>query len=167
MKRIFSSVILIVLIVAIFTSCGLEVPRPDVKSGEFEFSVTYELHGEIKTVTGVYVCEYDGVDVPLDGVNHREWSGYIKDGVMEEIIVLEIAPDGGQVELNLVFDPAHFMGDSYTEGEEPFAPCITVRLVDEGLYFENDAKLIEEKYGAKIIGYEYDEPIKNTFGFFK
>ena len=57
----------------------------------------------------------------------------------------------------------HFMGDSYWEGEEPFSPLITVRVYDEGLYFENDAQLIAETYGARIISYEYDEPIENTF----
>ena len=77
MKRIFSSAILIVLIVAIFTSCGLQVPRPETQSGEFKYSVTYEYNGEVNTVSGIYVCEYAGLSWALDGGYSRDWSGYI------------------------------------------------------------------------------------------
>ena len=48
---------------------------------------------------------------------------------------------------------------------KPFEPLTTVRIEDEeGLSFENDAALMAEVYGARIISYKYDEPIKNTFG---
>ena len=166
MKRILSALTLLLLLTAMLTGCGIQVPRPEIKQGEFEFSVTYELHGETRTVTGIYVCEFDGIDWALDGGYHREWNGYIKGGTPEEIIVLETAPEGGVVELNLYFDPAHFMGDIHGEYDEPFSPWINVRLYDEGLYFENDTKIVEEVYGAKIISYEYAEPIKNSFALF-
>jgi hypothetical protein len=38
-----------------------------VKEGRFDFSLTYEVDGEVKTYTGVYVCEYDGVLTTLLG----------------------------------------------------------------------------------------------------
>ena len=148
----------------VLTSCGLTMPRPEVKTGEFNFSVTYEYGGESETISGVYVCEYNGTDWALDGGYHRDWKGYIKDGAAEQCIKLATAEDGSIVELNLYFDPGHFRGDSYDEGDEPFAPMITVRLEDEeGLSFENDADLIAETYGARIISYDYAEPIKNIF----
>lgn len=159
----------LLLIVTIgLTSCELTVPRPKVKKDEFKFSVTYELNGEIQTVSGVYVCEYNGADWAIELGYHRDWKGYIKDGVTEECVKLATAENGGIVELNLHFDPGYFMGESYSEGEEPFSPWITVRLEDdEGLSFENNADLIAETYGAKILSYEYDEPIENSFGLFK
>ena len=166
MKRILTCIFLIVYVTVIFTGCGLQVPRPEIKTGEFNFNVTYELNGEVKTISGVYVCEYNGTDWAIDVGHHRDWKGYIKDGT-EESIKLATAEDGGIVELNLHFDPGHFMGDSYVDGEEPFSPWITVRLYSEGLYFENDQDLIAETYGAKIISYEYDEPIQNSFGLLK
>lgn len=166
MKKILVVTAILMLMAFTFTSCGLAVPRPEIRRGEFDFSVTYELNGEIETVSGVYVCEYSGIDFALDGENHRDWKGYVKDGT-EESIKLATAKDGGVVELNLHFEPGRFMGDSYYESEEPFSPWITVRLYDEGLYFENDAELIAKSYGARIISYEYDEPIKNSFGLFK
>ena len=163
MKKIICLLIALLIFSLGLTSCGLSVPRPEIKSGEFNFSVTYEYAGKTKTVSGVYVCEYDGVDWVLDGGYHREWKGYVKDGTTEECIVLGIAEDGGVVELNFGFDPDRFMGDEYYE-DAPFAPYMTVRLEDdEGLAFENRVDYIYETYGARIINYEYDEPIENTF----
>lgn len=168
MKRKLGALILLLALVFTLASCGLNVPRPEVKEGEFNFSVTYEFNGETKTVSGVYVCEYDGIDRVLDGVDHREWKGYIKDGVTEECIVLATAENGGIVELNLHFFPEYFMGEECGVDEAPFEPSISVRLDnEEGLSFENDAELIYEVYGAKIISYEYDQPIENSFGIFK
>ena len=167
MKRRFCALILLAVIVFALAGCGLTVERPEVKEGEFNFSVTYEINGETKRISGVYVCEYDGIDRVLDGVDHREWKGYIKDGAIEECIVLSTAEDGGVVELNLHFAPEYFMGEFYGDDDEPFSPSITVRLEDEeGLRFENDADFIAEVYGAKIISYEYDRPIENSFSLF-
>lgn len=168
MKRKLSILLFVLMLIGTLSSCGFSVPRPNIKEGEFNFSVTYDLNGEIHTVSGVYVCEFDGIDWVLDGGYHREWKGYVKDGTTEECIRLATAENGGIVELNLYFEPDLFMGESYSEEEEPFAPCITVRLEDnEGLSFENNDKLIAEVYGAKIISYEYDKPIENSFGVFK
>ena len=146
------------------TSCGLSEPRPEIESGEFNFSVTYEYAGEIKTVSGVYVCEFKGVDWVLDGGYYRDWNGYIKGGTLEENIVLGTAEDGNVVELYLAFDPDLLMGETaYHEDDTPFKPILSVRIYDEGLAFDDDSVMLEEKYGAKIISYSCDEPIKNTF----
>jgi hypothetical protein len=75
----------------------------------------------------------------------------------------EIGEDGGEVELNLFFDPDRFMGDYYMEEDEPFIPIMTVKLKNEGISFEDDVDLIYEVYGARVISYEYDEPIVNSF----
>ena len=39
------------------TGCGPDVPLPEVKEGIFDFTVTYELNGEVKTVKNTYVCK--------------------------------------------------------------------------------------------------------------
>lgn len=125
MKRIIGIILLRITLFVMLIGCGLAVPRLEIKNGEFVFTVTYEFNGEIQTVSGVYVCEYSGIDFALDGENHREWNGYIKDGNLEEIIVIATAEDGSIVELNLHFEPGSFMGDSYYEDDEPFEPWIT------------------------------------------
>ena len=163
MKKILCFLATLLLLSLGLTSCGFSVPRPEIKYGEFNFSVTYEYGGDTKTISGVYVCEFDGIDLALDGGYHREWKGYIKDATTEDMITLGIAEDGSEVELNLCFNPDRFMGD-YLETVEPFVAYLSVAIVREGLVFENDAEIIAETYGAKIINYEYDVPIENTFG---
>ncbi len=164
MKRKICALLALLMIAVVLTGCGLGEPRPEIKKGEFDFSVTYEHDGEIKTLSGVYVCEFDGIDWVIDGGYHREWKGHIKDNTIDQNIVLEIAEDGGVVELYLAFDPGHFMGDSHWEGDEPFVPCLSVKIEDdEGMYFENDVDLIAENYGVRIISYEYEQPIENSF----
>ena len=164
MKKTICILIVLLLLSFGFTSCALSsTPRPEIKSGEFNFSFTYEYAGETKTVSGVYVCEYEGIDWVLDGGFHREWSGYIKGETTEENIILGTAEDGGVVEIYLAFDPDLFMGESPREDDEPFVPCLSVRLMNEGLYFESDPEILAETYGARIIDYTYDPPIENTF----
>ena len=163
MKKALIILSLTLLLVSTLTSCAVDLPRPEIKRGEFNFSVTYEYAGEIKTISGVYVCEYDGIGWVLDGGYYREWSGYIKDGTTEDCIKLGTAEDGGEIELDLFFSPDRFMGDYYMEEDEPFSPCMSVRIINEGLCFESDQELIAEVYGARVISYEYDEPIVNSF----
>ena len=163
MKKTLCAIVLVFMLSAMLSGCGLSVPRPEIKTGEFNFSVTYEYLGEVNTVSGVYVCKYDGIGWVLDGGYYRSWSGYIKGNAIEESIVLGTAEDGGVVELDLAFDPDRFMGDYYYEEDEPFVPCLSVRIIDEGLSFESDVVILEETYGARIISYSYDPPIENTF----
>ena len=48
----------------------------------------------LTTVSGVYVCEYDGIDWALDGVSHGDWVGYMKDGTTDECAKLATASGG-------------------------------------------------------------------------
>ena len=161
--KIIAIAFLLLATITLFSGCVEKVPVPAIQEGRFNFSFTYEYAGETKTVSGVYVCEYDGIDWVLDGGFHREWSGYIEGKTTEENIILGTAEDGGIVEIYLAFDPDLFMGDSPWVEDEPFVPWLSVRLYNEGLYFESDAEILAETYGARIISYEYDEPIVNTF----
>ena len=61
MKRILCTVLLVALVLML-TSCGLQVPRPEVKEGRFNFSVTYEISGVTNTFSAVYVCEFNGTN---------------------------------------------------------------------------------------------------------
>ena len=164
MKKVFSITILTIMLVGILAGCWLGVPTPEVKEGEFDLSVTYEFKGETKTVSCVYVCEYDGVTWALDGGAHRDWTGYIKDGKTEELIELGTTADGNEITLSLRLYPEHFMGDPVTGGVEPPAPFLSVTVnTEEGFYFLQEPEEIEKLYGAKILNYKYEEPINNTF----
>ena len=167
MKRILGVMILMLVFVGMLTGCGLTVPRPQIKSGEFAFSVTYELSGESKTISGVYVCEYNGTDWALDGGAHRDWKGSIKGGTEDTQIEIGSTEDGGTIYLCLHLDPNYFMGEN---GSDVSQPSLMIRYPEDelgGVNIIQDADEIESTYGAKIICYQYDEPIENTFGLFK
>ena len=159
MKKI-TYVILLLVISVILTSCGLSAPRPEIKEGKFNISVTYEHNGEVKTASAVYVCEYDGVnwwDINRDPyANWKEsFEGDIKDG---GIIPICNTDDGGEIFISLVLYPEYFMGDpEYADS----TPLIRVELwyPDEQI---DDVERIAE-HGVKLIGYEYSEPIENSF----
>ena len=166
-KRIVSLLVLVILIA--LTGCGLTVPRPEIKEGEFDFSVTYEYKGETKSVSGVYACEYNGTYWALDGGYHRDWSGYIKSDGIEDHIELGVAEDGAIVILVLDLYPDYFMGETYYEPSDVSMPYIMIKSYDEdgGMRILYEADIIEQNYGARIVSYEYDAPIENTFALFK
>ena len=168
MKKKISVLILALSLACTLTSCGLQVPLPEVKTEEFDFSVTYEYNGEINTISGVYVCEYDGTDWALDGGYHREWTGYVKGDNPDDVIKIGVTEDGGVVELNLGFYPEYFMGDPAAGGREAPEPWISVTITDdEGMSILHGDALEEERYGVRIIRYEYAKPISNDFGILK
>ena len=155
------------------TGCGFTTPRPEIKSAEFNFSVTYEYAGQVNTVSGVYVCEYAGVSWALDGGYSRDWTGYINGLDDNDHIVIDALDGGDEVILVLNLDPDYFMDDYNMElyGSAP-APYIMIKdYTDygdyEGLSIISEAEMVEELCGARIISYDYDEPIDNEFGFLK
>ena len=163
-KRVFAVLFLALLFTAVLTSCGSTVPRPEITEGEFPFSVTYEFNGELKTISGVYVCKYNGTSWALDGGSHRDWKGYIKDGNVEEMIEIGTTKSGETVDLNLALCPEYFMGDFVEGYHDVPVPYILVTLADdEGISFLHEADEVEEYCGAKILSYEYAEPIENSF----
>ena len=166
MKKLICGFILAVIVFTL-TGCGMFVERPEVKEGEFNFSVTYEYAGEIKTVSGVYVCEYADLSWSLEGGYHRDWSGYIKGGGVEDHTEIGIINDGDEIVLVLDLRPDYFMGDYDAEINGIPVPHIMIRSCsEEGMSIIHDADEVEEICGAKIISYKYDSPIENTFGLF-
>ena len=160
MKKIFVAIIALLLLSIGLTSCGFGVPRPEVKEGRFNITVTYEYNGEVKEASGVYVCEYDGVnwwDINADPyANWKEsYEGDIQDG---GIIPICNTDDGGEIFISLLMYPEYFMGDP--EGADR-TPIIRVELwyPDEQI---DDVERIAE-LGVRLINYEYDDTIENTF----
>ena len=164
MKKIACILLVALMLSFMIVGCAEQLPEPEITKGEFDFTVTYEYKGETKTVSGVYVCEYEGTHVSLDGGSQRDWKGYIKGGQMEDSIYLGTAKDGGEIYLELDFYPEFFMGDPRTGGRGASSPWISVTLKNgEGVRFLDDAATVYELYGVRIISYDYDEPIQNTF----
>jgi hypothetical protein len=165
MKRICGALLLAVMLTVMLAGCGFDVARPEIKEGRFNVSVTYEYNGEVKTASGVYVCKYDGViwfninGDPCVGLK-ESFEGDIKDG---GVLPIGYTEDGGEIIIGLLMYPEYFMGMSnYAE----FTPTASLEL----FYYEggtvsesyNDPETLA-KYGAKLISFEYDKPIENSY----
>ena len=168
-KKLLCAVILALLLALLLSSCA-KVPLPKVREGRFNFSVTYEVNGEVKTISGVYVCTFIRPSMDLTGID-REWSGYIEGSPEideEEIEVL--LTDDGRITLDLGLYPEYFMSDPFYwgynyEDSEPKASLLIVYNEDiapDMGYFSTDPEVIGA-YGVKVISYEYDEPIENIY----
>ena len=166
-KRKLGILLLLCVLVAALTGCGLSVPRPEIKTGEFDVSVTYEVNGEVKTLDCVYVCEYDGIGWTLEGTHYRSWKGHFKEHVDGDIIRVCTTEDGGEIVLCFMIYPEYFMGEP--DYIDDFFPVLRPNLI----YYEDESGTVSEicddaeliaSYGVRVIDLQYDEPIENSFG---
>lgn len=138
--------------------------KPEIKEGEFDFVLTYEVDGEIGTIEGTYVCKFEKVEYYLDGIN-RKWTGYIKGHENSNCYVLKTI-DGVMVKVDLDLNPQFFMSDPHYKSNinsdepkpEPYL-YISTSTDDENEYKFN----YYEGNDVKIISLEYDAPIENTY----
>ena len=162
MKKTICLLMALLLLLGL-TSCGAAVLRPEVKEGEFDVSVTYEVGGEAKTLDLVYVCEYDGVKMTLEGTRYRAWNGHFEGYEDGEVIDILEADDGSRMVLSFLIYAEYFMGEPDCVD---FYPEVSI----ERIYFEDgiemidyDEELIAKDFGVRIVSIDYDDPIKNTF----
>ena len=152
-----------VLIAASFTGAFARVSRPEIKEGEFDFALTYELDGETKKIEGTYVCKFEGTSRAIDGVGH-DWKGYIKDHSDSEDYEIKTT-DEGVIKIDLDICSEFFMSDPFYESivssddPEPMPYLYVVAEASEneymGNYYEGD--------DVRIISFEYDAPIENIY----
>ena len=153
------------IIAGAFMGVFISIPKPEIKNGEFDFALTYEVDGEIKNIEGTYVCKFDGTSRNLDGVS-RDWTGYIKDH--DNYTEYEIkTTDEGMIMISLDIRPEFFMSDpdyidSYDIVPEPY-----VFITSGDPTIEDPTNEVTFDYysgdDVKIISFEYDEPIENTY----
>jgi hypothetical protein len=161
-KKLFVVVLFLVMIASLLTGCVATVPVPEIKEGRFNFSVTYEENGVEKTYSGVYVCKYDGVLITLVG-SEVEWKEYIENE--KEIDVPIQTNEDGVIYINFGFSPEYFMGDP--EAVDYNAPQPNLYMIyhsseSDSLDITSEEEVIAQ-YGVRLIGFEYAEPIENTF----
>ena len=173
MKRKLIALLLALLLMCTLTSCGIE-PAPKIKEGRFNFSVTYEHCGETKTISGVYVCKYAGRSFTLEGGNFvREWEGHIEgiehaEEIYNSAVLICKTDDGGELFLDFSLVASHMMGEPYL-ADVVIEPCFFHEYSNEdhtSSMSGASAEEIEELFGYKIVDYQYDSPIENSFGLF-
>ena len=156
------------LIAASFTGVFTRVPRPEIKEGEFDFALTYELDGETKKIEGTYVCKFEGTSRAIDGVG-RHWEGYIKDHSDSTDYEIKTT-DEGVIKVDLDICADFFMSDpnyqNMKSSDDPKPePYVYITSGDDSI--EDPANEVSfslyEGDDVKIISFEYDQPIENTY----
>lgn len=161
--RALASAVLITVIVFLFSSCSLNVAEPSVKEGRFNYTITYEVDGELETFSGVFVCKYAGIGHSLEG-SYREWDSYFEEGQEKKKIK---ETEDGDIYIDLRFVPSYFMSDPSFEdqvvcGAEFYIEYNEQHNEEFGLFYSYEIEVVES-YGVKLISSEIDPPIANEY----
>ena len=165
--RIPAIIIAIGIIVAIAAGLLVSMQKmPTVTKQDFDFSITYKLDGEIKTLNGAYSSRFTGFGA--NGVDPlcRYYEGTYKvEGETDGDRCFTIAEkDGYKLYIVALLNDAYLMGDvendsydSYNEG-----PTLEAEDKDGNQYDETQ---LPDVFDAEIVSFQYPEPIENTFRF--
>ena len=145
---------------------GESPEKPEIKYGEFDYSLVYELDGETKTINDTLVCEYDGISYNLDGKS-LEWKTYIK-GTKDQDNYLIFENAEYKLYIYLPADARYYMDDPNYETYDldDIEPWLVYEYVNDGPDVEYQMfsdEEYEENFGAKIISWEIEDPIENVY----
>ena len=136
---------------------------PTVKNQDFNFSITYKLDGETKTISGVYGVRFAGFGG--DSIDRYYEGTYTVEGDDDGDRCFTIAEkDGYELYIVALLNECYLMGDKNNDSYEPNVggPTLEAEDKDGNQYDEED---LPDIFDAEIVSYEYPEPIKNTFSF--
>ena len=160
-------IIAIGIIIAIVAYLLLSMQKtPTVAKQDFDFSITYKIDSETKTINGVYSSRFTGFGA--NGVDPlcRYYEGTYKvEGETDGDRCFTIAEkDGYELYIVALLNDYYLMGDeenesydSYTEG-----PTLEAKDKDGNQYDETE---MPDVFDAEIVSFKYPKPIKNTFYF--
>ena len=138
---------------------------PTITEHDFDYSVTYKLCGETKTLQGVYKCRFDGYGEGEDPYDRYYTGEYAVDGQITRSHTYTIAQkDGAELYIVMLFNESYLMGDTKDMDYEPFLEEPYLEAVDKEGYPYDEGKMPSE-FTAEIISWEYPEPLENTFVF--
>lgn len=153
-------------------------PKPSIKSAEFDFSLKYEIEGEVRTLSDTLVCEFDGFAIDEGRGKTRRWKEYYKNKQKNELFAYPYGnlkyhkPQYDQILLQdieqykIVFateSAEYFMGEPEYKGTDT-KPYIQVFDTNIGYYKDTkESEIFLEEHGFKIIEWQCDSPIKNSF----
>jgi hypothetical protein len=151
---------MIIAVASCFLTCILQ--EPVIREHDFEYTVTYQLDGEVKTFEGVFKCGFNGYSTSGD-LTAREYVGqYTQNGVDSLSHIYTIAQkDGAELSIVAYLDAAYLMGDpekydNESGNEDPYLSA------EDAEGFEMD---VSEVFDAEIISWEYPKPVENSFTF--
>ena len=160
-------IIAIGIIVAIVASLLLSMQKtPTVTNQDFDFSITYKLDGETKTINGVYSSRFTGFGG--NGIDPlcRYYDGTYKvEGEDDGDRCFTIAEkDGYRLYIVALLNDYYLMGDEENESYNSNAKAPTLEAEDKDGYQYDETEL-PDIFDAEIVSFEYPEPIENSFEF--
>lgn len=183
MKRLFSIVIVFIMIFCLSGCKAKYEPTPQITEGKFPFVLEYEMNGERYLIEDTVICTYDGYDMSnnfaIFGFPYsRSWKVSLESGDESKRLFIEFEPNSESVlvkgrintESRVILYYGHggyYLGDpNYKEKR----PCInyseTYKISDntsEVEFTELSYEQLEKYFGIKIIKFEFSEPIENKF----
>ena len=173
LAAIFLAVTVIAYIVA--TVLCSYTTKPEVLTGEFPFSITYEYKGETNTLSGVLKCEY-GDSRTTGGEHSRYWAQETVYHNADNVEDPRIIEQNDELQTTLSIQEhmvaGYFMGDplyadEYTaHGQEGPAPYVQYYDYINEIYLDDENRdEVFASIGFKIIDFTYAEPIENSFSF--
>lgn len=171
LPSVFLAITIVAYIVAAVTFCY--TTKPEVATGEFPFSITYEYKGEVKTFSGVFKCEYYSSST-IWNEHNRHWEGnsvidnpgsFENDNIIDQHDHMTLAIQENMHAGYFMGDPLH--KDHYKaydlEGPKPYVEYYDYK---NGIEInEHDSDAVFEAAGFRILDYTYAEPIENSFSF--
>ncbi len=160
-------IIAIGIIVAIAAGLLVSIQKmPTVTKQDFDFSITYKLDGETKTINGVYSSRFTGFGA--NGVDPlcRYYEGTYKvEGEADGDRCFTIAEkDGYKLYIVALLNDYYLMGDKENESYDYYTegPTLEAEDKDGNQYGEEE---LPDVFDAEIVSFEYPKPIENTFSF--
>ena len=139
--------------------------KPTITQHDFPFSITYELDGKTETFEGIYTAFYVGNGGYID-TTIRQYDGTFTSNREDADVGMILRHDeNGTIYLHTRLYPDYLMGDPEYDtyyDTYPYAPILTYNNFELG-DFEDEQTLMEQ--GARLISWEYPEPIVNSFEF--
>ncbi len=160
-------IIAIGIIIAIAASLLASIQKtPTITNQDFDFSITYKLDGETKTLNGVYSSRFTGFGG--NGVDPlcRYYEGTYKvegedDG--DRCFTID-EKDGYKLYIVALLNDYYLMGDEENESYDSYieGPTLEAEDKDGNQYGESE---LPDVFDAEIVSFEYPTPIENTFRF--
>jgi hypothetical protein len=160
-------IIAIGIIIAIAASLLVSMQKtPKISNQDFEFSITYKLDGETKTINGVYSSRFTGFGA--NGVDPlcRYYEGTYKvEGEDDGDRCFTIAKkDGYELYIVALLNDYYLMGDKENESYDSYTEGPTLEAEDKNGNQYGETEL-PDIFNAEIVSFKYPEPIENTFNF--
>lgn len=177
-KSLLISLIVFAVIVAIyiFVISGAfllfmsEPEKTEITYGEFPFTITYEVNGEMKKVEDAVVCEYDGIKNLGTAGKYRTWKSKLKSG-NERVTLLRSEEENKICEITISPGlPEYYMGDFIQDKTEYEKNMLDDRYLGyiewkdgEQTGISISKEEVYERFKLKVIEMDFSEPIENVF----